>query len=151
MKLMIGPLNSRCRRNGTGCEGSDANECLNIPGTISHYYLTLPSSVPIQNPGFLDLFSLRGHKLPSTDVVFKIDSVNATLGEGAENSNITLAEEEHFFLRPIGLNEKMVSIRKSISGPQDIQIIIDIKTFYHQILSASAKSIIFLHVSMFNY
>lgn len=131
------------------CAESAKEDCLDIPGTITYYYLTLPSLVPIQNPGRLELFSLKGSKLPSTEIEFNIQQVNATFADGAED--IQLADEDNFFLTSVGLNEKTISVKKSIQGPQDIVIFIDIKTIHHSVLSASNQAVIHLHVSKFNF
>ena len=146
-------LYSRCRKNTTiiNCAGSEKEEkdCLDNPGVVTFYFLTLPSSVPIMNPGYLDLFSLKGPKLPSTEIIFKIVNINATYVEGA--NEIKLADADNFYMRNVGVNENAISIRKSIHGPQDIVITIDIKTFYDSILSASNQASIQLHVSKFNF
>lgn len=101
------------------------------------------------NPGFLDLFSLKGPKLPSTEIIYKIVGINATHIDGADE--IELANADNFNLRNVGVNEIAISVKKSIFGPQDIVITINIKTFYESVLSASNQAVINFHVSKFNF
>lgn len=140
-------INSRCKRTfSIKCYGTECAEQLKEPLVYSYNFMTFPSSAPIPSNGYLDIFTIRGSRIAITTVDFHLTFINATAPRGVE-----MANENYFQIRPTNLNEAMLSVVKSIRGPQDIQLKLDMKTYHRGFYGGTARTLIYIHVSEYEY
>lgn len=132
---------SRCKKAVQECPFNDL-ECLNEPKSFSYNYITFVSNIRIPYSGQLDLFTMRGPRTSITTVEF-----NLQLKDARAPTGITPATRDFFHLRRTAYNEAMVSLIKSIQGPQEIELDLILKMFHNGKFAGNAVAKIFIFVS----
>lgn len=132
---------SRCKKAVQECPFNDM-ECLNEPKSFSYNYITFVSNIRIPYSGQLDLFTMRGPRTSITTVEFNLQLKDARAPTGT-----TPATRDYFHLRRTAYNEAMVSLIKSIQGPQEIELGLILKMFHNGKFAGNAVAKIFIFVS----
>jgi fibulin 1/2 len=78
-----------------------------------------------------------------TSVTFDLKFLKATPAKAGTRAAVA----SDFYLRPTQYNEAMVSSVKTIQGPQDVELELNIKIFHSGLFAGSSKALIFLHVT----
>lgn len=132
---------SRCKKAVQECPFNDW-DCLNEPKSFSYNYITFVSNIRIPYSGQLDLFTMRGPRMTVTTVQFNLEFKSARAPAG-----ITPATRDFFHLRRTAYNEAMVSLIKSIQGPQEIELELILKMFHNGKFAGNAVAKIFIFVT----
>ncbi|XP_075750926.1 uncharacterized protein LOC119175044 isoform X7 [Rhipicephalus microplus] len=135
---------TRCKRDKRECAKGD-DECRKEPMSLSFNYFTLPHNMKIPVSGHQDFFTMRGPRFSFSTVEFELELVEARASSRAHG--VEVATREHFYLRRTGFNEAMVSIVRSLQGPQDIQLELRTSIYHHGLYSGSALAKIFIYVT----
>jgi len=142
---------SRCKRTYLASSSCDTKQCLNDdlkePLSLSYNYLTFVSNITIPSTGYLDLFTMRGPVLSVTTVHFDLNLLRATIGK----YGVPEATREDFHLRRTAYNEAMISLVKSLQGPQDIELELEVKLYHNGLYGGSSKALLFIYVSEYEY
>uniref|UniRef100_A0A336K111 CSON005259 protein n=1 Tax=Culicoides sonorensis TaxID=179676 RepID=A0A336K111_CULSO len=113
---------NRCKRNDIRCDYGD-NECLRKPSSISYNFITLTSNISLPLQG-RPLFNLRGPNwYENIEFDLKVVRVDAPPHvQKATQHNFSMTKSE---------SEVLLSLVKTIQGPQDIELEL-IMTVYQQ-------------------
>ncbi|XP_067136118.1 fibrillin-2-like isoform X2 [Centruroides vittatus] len=136
---------NRCKRAVVNCRQGDA-ECLKAPLSYSFNFITLVSNMQIPVSGQLDLFTMRGPRFSFTSVQFALELKSARAPEG-----INPASREYFQIRRTAFNEVMLSIARSIPGPQDIELELIMKMYHNGLFGGTAIAKILIFVTRYEY
>lgn len=131
---------SMCRHVIKECPLSDL-KCLNEPKVINHFCFTLNSNTSIPKSGQLELYF--GAFLTSKvkdEFILQVKDVKAPTG-------VAPATRDNFHLREAEGNLQVVSLIKSVQGPQEIEINLIKKTFRNGAFHLHSKSKLFIFVS----
>ncbi|CAL1286687.1 unnamed protein product [Larinioides sclopetarius] len=132
---------NRCKRSSRDCvQGS--TECLKEPLSYSYNYITFVSNMRLPLSGQLDLFTMRGPRFQSTTVQFSLDLKDARAPQGT--APVT---KDYFHLRRTNYNEAMVSLIKTIKGPQEIELDLIMKIYHNGLFGGTAIAKIFVFVT----
>ncbi|XP_046985790.1 fibulin-1-like isoform X5 [Schistocerca americana] len=134
---------NRCKRSQFLCHESDI-ECIRLPMTYSFNFITFVSNIPIPQ-GHLDLFTMRGIYSTAT-VSFKMELLDARAPEG-----IPKATKDYFRLRRTAVNQAVISLIRSVAGPQEIELQLTMELYHNGLFSASAVARLFIVVSQYEF
>ncbi|XP_049954284.1 fibrillin-1-like isoform X1 [Schistocerca serialis cubense] len=134
---------NRCKRAQFLCHESDI-ECIRLPMTYSFNFITFVSNIPIPQ-GHLDLFTMRGIYSTAT-VSFKMELLDARAPEG-----IPKATKDYFRLRRTAVNQAVISLIRSVAGPQEIELQLTMELYHNGLFSASAVARLFIVVSQYEF
>ncbi|RWS06923.1 hypothetical protein B4U79_08827 [Dinothrombium tinctorium] len=125
---------------------SDGNADLSTPMWYSYSYLAMPSNLPIPPSGHLDLITVRGplFKFARTSFKFKVDWAQTRLG-------VSQVDQNFFTIRDTGFNEAKLMLLKSIEGPQEVKLDLDIDLYNRGLFGGKTRAIIFIVVSEYDY
>lgn len=142
----LSSFNSRCRRKEL-CSPND-NRCLQEPYIYVYNYLTIPSNIQIPDTTekFV-LFTLKGPSDPEISQRFDMKLISAV----PDSSAIEAARKEDFRLIKNPHGEAEISVSKPLKGPQTIQLQIEDEVYHNGELASKLVSIVFIHVSMYEY
>lgn len=136
---------NRCKRVSLECHSWDA-ECLRKPVSYSYNFLTLPSKMAIPRSGHLDLFSMRGPLWPTASVQFALELDEARAGPG-----INPVTRNYFTLRRSAHNQAVLALARSIPGPQDIELQLNMEMFQNGVFSGVAVVKIYIYVTRYEF
>lgn len=139
---------SRCKRVSLECHSWD-RECLRKPVSYSYNFLTLPSRIPIpQRTGHLDLFSMRGPLWSSASVQFSLD-----LNDVRAPSDLQKVDRSVFSLRrsTSSPNQAVLALTKTIIGPQEIELFLNMDMYQNGVFSGVAVVKIFIYVTQYEF
>lgn len=132
---------SRCKKLTTSCLADD-EECLRKPLSYSYNYLPLVSNMTLSSLGQIDLFTMRGPMWASTTVQFDLELEETSAPASAEP-----VTREYFQLRRTAFNQAVISLVKSIIGPQEIQLSLNMQLYQQGQFSGSAVAKLLIYVS----
>ncbi|CAH1783488.1 unnamed protein product [Owenia fusiformis] len=124
--------NIRCQRRTFVCAQGD-RECLYAPLSYSYNFITFPTKIRIP----ADLFTMRGPSSPYRRLDFELKMVSAK----DPKTGITRVSRDFFFLDKVRSNEAIVRLNREISGPQDIELQLNMQIYSKEI--TTAKEIFF--------
>jgi fibulin 1/2 len=136
---------SRCKRESLYCREGDT-ECLHLPSSISFNFITFVSNLAIPPAGYIDLFTMRGPLWPSSSVRFKLDVLDCRAPLG-----IAKATKDFFQLRHTSLNQAIISLRKSIEGPQEVDLQLSMELYHSGVFGGSAVAKLSIFVSEYEF
>lgn len=142
--------NSRCKRVSLECHSWDT-ECLRKPVSYSYNFLTLPSRIPIPvRTGHLDLFSMRGPLWASATVQFNLE-LNEVRAPSDLNEH--KADRSAFSLRrsTSSANQAILALNKSLVGPQEIELLLNMDMYQNSVFSGVAVVKIFIYVTQYEF
>ena len=148
--LFIALLNSRCKRVSLECHSWD-RECLRKPVSYSYNFLTLPSRIPIPvRTGHLDLFSMRGPLWSSATVQFSLDlnDVRAPADLSGEKADRNIFSLRRSTSSP---NQAVLALTKTIVGPQEIELLLNMDMYQNNVFSGVAVVKIFIYVTQYEF
>jgi fibulin 1/2 len=90
---------------------------------------------------------MRGPVLSVTTVQFDLKLINSRIGK----YGIPSSTRDDFHLRRTAYNEAMVSLVKSLQGPQDIELELEVKLYHNGLFGGSSKAFLFIYVSQYEY
>lgn len=90
---------------------------------------------------------MRGPVLSVTTVQFHLKMLSSR----SNVPGIPLAIRENFHLRRTAYNEAMVSLTKSLQGPQDIELELEVKLYHGGLFGGSSKALLFLYVTEYEF
>jgi len=136
---------SRCKRESLYCQEGDT-ECLRLPSSISFNFITFVSNLAIPPAGYIDLFTMRGPLWPNSSVRFKLDMLDSRA-----SARINKATKDFFQLRHTSLNQAIIALRKSIEGPQDIDLQLSMELYHSSVFGGSAVAKLSIFVSEYEF
>jgi fibulin 1/2 len=136
---------SRCKRESLYCREGDT-ECLHLPSSISFNFITFVSNLAIAPVGYIDLFTMRGPLWPSSSVRFKLDVLDSRAPVG-----IAKATKDFFQLRHTSLNQAIIALRKSIEGPQEVDLQLSMELYHSGVFGGSALAKLSIFVSEYEF
>ena len=145
IRIRIRKRNSRCKRVSLECHSWDT-ECLRKPVSYSYNFLTLPSRITIPRSGHLDLFSMRGPLWSSATVQFALEFSGVRAPGGVE-----AADRAAFNLRRSSHNQAVLSLAKSIVGPQEVELLLNMDMYQSGVFSGVAVVKIFIYVTQYEF
>lgn len=132
---------NRCKKLTTYCPPND-EECSRKPLSYSYNYLPLVSNMTLSSLGQVDLFTMRGPLWASTTVQFELE-----LEDTSAPANVEPVTREYFQLRRTAYNQAVISLVKSIIGPQEIQLSLNMQLYQQGRFSGSAVAKLLVYVS----
>ncbi|XP_055933014.1 fibulin-1-like isoform X2 [Argiope bruennichi] len=132
---------NRCKRSSRDCVQGSA-ECLKEPLTYSYNYITFVSNMRLPLSGQLDLFTMRGPRFQSTTVQFSLELKDARAPQGTPP-----VTKDYFHLRRTNYNEAMVSLIKTIKGPQEIELDLIMKIYHNGLFGGTAMAKLYIFVT----
>ncbi|KAG0712253.1 Fibrillin-3 [Chionoecetes opilio] len=136
---------NRCKRLSAYCQ-TDDDTCRNRPLSYSYNYLPLVSNMTMSSLGQVDLFTMRGPLWRSTTVQFELELEDTQSPNEADR-----VKKEHFQLRRTAFNQAVISLVKTIIGPQEIQLSLNMKLYQQGRFSGSAVAKLLLYVSEYTF
>ncbi|GFY38322.1 uncharacterized protein TNIN_270692 [Trichonephila inaurata madagascariensis] len=136
---------NRCKRSSRDCVQGSA-ECLKDPLSYSYNYITFVSKMRLPLSGQLDLFTMRGPRFQSTTVQFSLELKDARAPQGTPP-----ATKEFFHLRRTNYNEAMISLIKTIQGPQEIELDLIMKIYHNGLFGGTAVAKIYIFVTEYEF
>lgn len=117
-----------------------------MPLSYSFNYLTFVSNVLLPTTGVQDLFHMRGPTSATTAVEFYLDlkKVQAPLG-------VAKVTRDFFVLTPVSAKQVVVSLVKTIQGPQDIELDLKMHVSFNGIFTGFTVSKLFIYVSTYDF
>lgn len=132
---------SRCKKLTTYCPPND-EECPRRPLSYSYNYLPLVSNMTLSSLGQVDLFTMRGPLWASTTVQFELE-----LEDTSAPASVEPVTREHFQLRRTAFNQAVISLVKTIIGPQEILLSLNMQLYQQGRFSGSAVAKLMIYVS----
>lgn len=136
---------SRCKRLTTYCQMDD-DTCRLKPLSYSYNYLPLVSNMTLSSLGQVDLFTMRGPLWASTTVQFELE-----LEDVQTTAEVEPVTREYFQLRRTAFNQAVISLKKAIIGPQEIQLSLNMKLYQQGRFSGSAVAKLLIYVSEYTF
>lgn len=136
---------NRCKRISLECHAWD-NACLRKPVSYSYNFLTLPSRITIPRTGYLDLFSMRGPLWASATVQFNLE-----LSDVKASAGVDLVDQSVFNLRRSSHNQAVLGLAKTIVGPQEIELLLNMEMYQNGDFSGIAVVKIFIYVTQYDF
>lgn len=145
--------NSRCRRKER-CnelfpdEGSEElKRCLEEPTIYTFNYLTIPANMKLsEQTGKLSLFTLSGERSHDKRYSYSMKFLKST----QDKEGVTPVDDRYFDLVTDYFGSEMFIVRP-IEGPQTIELEITVKIHFNGELASTMASIVYIHVSEFEY
>ncbi|XP_063889085.1 fibrillin-2-like isoform X3 [Scylla paramamosain] len=136
---------NRCERLASHCQlGDDA--CRLKPLSYSYNYLPLVSNLTLPSVGEVNIFTMRGPLWSTTTVQFELEL------EYVETSpEVQPVTRDYFRLKRTAYNQAVISLVKSIIGPQEIQLSLNMKLYQQGRYSGSAVAKLLLYVSEYTF
>jgi fibulin 1/2 len=113
--------NVRCQRQTFVCPQGDT-ECLYAPLSISFNFITIPSKIRVP----ADLFTMRGPLARHRRLEFELKMREAVNPVTGATSPVTL---DYFRVQKVKDNEAIVTLLQEITGPQDVELQLDMNIF----------------------
>lgn len=101
----------------------------------------------IPSSGHLDLLAMSGPVFSITAIKFELNMTSAK----PHRSGIPAATREHFLLRRPNYDQIIVSLTKSIEGPQDIELELTVSLYNEALFAGSTKAFINVVVSEYEF
>lgn len=134
----------RCKRPLTLCDPRDV-KCILMPEQYTYHYITLVSKLPISSDN-VQFFQINGPKWAIARAEFSMKVVNVIAGYGVER-----VTERFFKMVKPGHNTMQLYLVKSIEGPQEIELKVEMHLFQGNVMTANVVSHIFIVVSEYQF
>ncbi|KRT81667.1 EGF-like domain containing protein [Oryctes borbonicus] len=134
---------SRCKRAKHTCDHRDIS-CIEMPHQYSYHFMTFISKLPILQ-GHIDFFQMRGPVWPGSAAEFTMRIVNVNCPESIERAH------EGFFRMNTLKHKAILALIRSIEGPQEIELQLELKLYYNHIFNSKMVAKIFLIVSEYPF
>lgn len=97
--------------------------------------------------GQIDLFTMRGPLWSSTNVQFDLEMESATVGR----EGITPASKDYFLLNRTAFNQVVLTLIRSLEGPQEIQLSLNMRLYHNGYYEGSAVAKLLIFVSQYDF
>ncbi|XP_044741825.1 fibulin-2-like isoform X2 [Chrysoperla carnea] len=137
----------RCQRDEIANPCYDT-QCQKMAHTISFNYITIPSLLPVPpEVGFIDIFRMRGPHWTNFGVKFNLNL------ESVESlySHVQPIDISYFELRQDKYNAAVVGMVKSIEGPQDIQLSVQMTIYLNDEIQSIAIAKLYVFVAEYSF
>ena len=134
----------RCKRPATLCDPRDV-QCIMMPEQYTYHYITLVSNLPIANEN-VQFFQINGPKWAIARAEFSMKIVNVKCPYGIER-----VSERYFKMAKLPHNSMQLSLVRSIMGPQEIELKVEMHLFAGNVMTANVVSHIFIVVSEYEF
>ncbi|XP_013168797.1 PREDICTED: fibrillin-1-like [Papilio xuthus] len=135
----------RCTKIDATCAPSDRN-CTHQPSTYSYNFITFVSKLYIPDPS-VDLFTMKGPVWPTARMRFelKLVEVNAppTVKERADINSFMLLQR--------GNNQGVITLVKSLEGPQSIELELSMELYNRGQFAGIAVAKLYIYVSEYEF
>lgn len=121
--------------------------CLQQPLTYSYNFLPLASNMTLRPLGQVDLFTMRGPLWSSTNVQFELELESATVGK----EGVTPATRKFFVLNRTAFNQVVLTLIRSLEGPQEVQLNLNMKLYHNGYYEGSAVAKLLIFVSQYDF
>ncbi|GAB6029259.1 hypothetical protein CHUAL_005025 [Chamberlinius hualienensis] len=136
---------NRCKRESSVCRQGDL-ECIKQPLSYSYNYLTFASNLPIPPVGYINLFTMRGPPFQDIGAEFNLEMPYSRSYKGVNASTL-----DYFYLRRTGYNQGIISLVKSISGPQDVELILSMNLYRGSVFGGVAVAKLYIYVTEYEF
>ncbi|KAG7174672.1 Fibrillin-2-like 3, partial [Homarus americanus] len=136
---------NRCKKVSLYCLEDD-EACHRKPLSYSYNFLPLVSNMSLPSLGQVDLFTMRGPLWSSTTVQFELELESSRAPVGVE-----AATREFFYLKRTSFNQAVISLVKPISGPQEIQLALNMQLYQKGKYGGSAVAKLLVYVSEYDF
>ncbi|KAG5900252.1 hypothetical protein JTB14_018232 [Gonioctena quinquepunctata] len=134
---------SRCKRLQSLCDPRDY-QCLLMPEQYTYQYITLVSNLPLL--GEITLFRIKGPEWYSSKAQFSMKLLDVSCPQGVARAN------EHYFRKVNDqFNSMALHLVRSIQGPQEIKLQIEMKLFRGNTIIGNAVVYIIIVVSEYAF
>lgn len=120
-------------------------QCASDPEQYTYNYISFVSKLPILND-HVQFFEMRGPKWPTATAEFRMEIVRVDAPPGVERVN-----ERFFVIHKYGYNGIQLFMVRSIEGPQEIELKIEMSLYRAHTLVAKAVAYIFIVVSAYTF
>jgi hypothetical protein len=96
--------------------------------------------------GYLDLFTMRGPMWQSTTSRFTLDLVNARAP-----TDVSKATKDFFRMRRLSHNSAVVSLARTIHGPQQIELKLSMDMYHNGVFGGNVVAKLFIIVSEYEF
>lgn len=135
---------SRCKRPATLCDARDL-ECILTPEQYTYHFIALVSNLPILN-GHISLFVITGPRFARARTEYSFRIVHVSCPERIPKIN-----ENYFRMDVQNYNAMRLFLTRSIQGPQEAELEIQMKLYNNNQLTMSAISRIFIIVNEYTF
>ncbi|XP_034188272.2 uncharacterized protein LOC117607997 isoform X1 [Osmia lignaria lignaria] len=135
---------NRCVRSHP-CYISDA-ACFRSPSHYSYNFITLVSMLPISSNKPEELFKMKGYHLPTSTIQFSMTFLEARAPPGVQR-----ATESCFALKRPAPTQAVLVMTRSIQGPQEIELDLNMEVYHNTIFAGSAVAKILIFVSQYEF
>ncbi|XP_076236207.1 uncharacterized protein LOC143180395 [Calliopsis andreniformis] len=135
---------NRCIRTWP-CRISDT-ACLQSPTHYSYNFITLVSMLPIAPNHPEELFKMKGYHLPDSTIQFSMAFLEARAPPGVQR-----ATESCFALKRPAPTQAVLMMTRSIPGPQEIELDLNMEVYHNSIFAGSAVAKILIFVSQYEF
>ena len=139
---------SRCVRETPYCSSKDA-ACFQRPAHYTYNFIAIVSMYPIPvTTGRVELFTMRGaYSLPGSTMRFSMTFIQARAPP-----NVLPATESCFTLIQHSPSQAILTMTKSLQGPQDVELEFNMEIYApNGSLAGSAVAKIFIIVSQYEF
>ena len=136
-------LSSRCKRAMDLCD-LRGTQCINMPGHYSYHFMTFISKLPLMH-GYIEFFRMSGPITPESHAQFsmRLNDVRCPHGvRKVDDSYFKLSRFRH---------KAIISIVKSIEGPQEIDLVLEMRLLYNGTFNGLAVTNIYIVVSAYSF
>ncbi|XP_044256252.1 fibulin-1-like [Tribolium madens] len=134
----------RCKLPQNFCDRRDV-QCILMPEQYTYHYVTLVSKLPILRES-VQFFQINGPRWAITRAEFSMEVVTVQAPYGVEK-----ADERYFKMVKLDPNAMKLFLVRSIEGPQEIQLKVQMHLYQNNILTANVVSYIFIVVSAYPF
>ncbi|XP_012149839.2 uncharacterized protein LOC100874867 [Megachile rotundata] len=135
---------NRCVRSWP-CHFADA-ACIKSPSHYSYNFITLVSMLPIAPNKPEELFKMKGYHLPTSTIQFSMTFLEARAPPGVQR-----ATESCFALKRPAPTQAVLVMTRSIQGPQEIELDLNMEVYHNAIFAGSAVAKILIFVSQYEF
>lgn len=126
------------------CDIRDIN-CIRMPGQYSYHFVTFVSNLPLPDEGRIDFFQMKGPSWISSHANFNMNVRNIRCPRHI------IQADESFFRMKRDSNKVIVSLTKSIEGPQEIELELQLELYVSGAFQGKVVSTVFVYVSEYTF
>lgn len=120
--------------------------CLRQPSHYSYNFITLVSMLPIAPNRPEELFKMKGYHMPGSTIQFSMTFLEARAPPGVQR-----ATESCFALKRPAPQQAVLTMTRSIQGPQEIELDLSMEVYHNTFFAGSAVAKILIFVSQYEF
>ena len=116
------------------------------PLSYAYNFYSLVKDLNLPQNGQADLFTMRGPPWSSRTVDFDLQLESARAPTG-----INPATRNSFLLKRTAFNQAVISLLEPLEGPQEVQLVLNMKLYHSGIYRGSALAKLLIYVSEYDF